>query len=93
MLCGVAMTAQFDSPIHMMEVQGGSFVKALAALYLRADPANRPRVLAAFPEYFGDYDKRFKLQRLQKEFECGACDEPGKHCTHIYGICIRPKQP
>jgi hypothetical protein len=50
----------YDSPIHMMEVQGGSFVRALAECYGRADPRNRQRLRDAFPEYFQLYEDRFR---------------------------------
>ena len=50
----------YDSPLHMMEVQGGSFVRALAECYCRADPRNRQRLLDAFPDYFDEYKERFR---------------------------------
>lgn len=38
---------KFDDHYHLMEVQGGSFVKALVATYYRADAKNKARLLAA----------------------------------------------
>lgn len=49
----------YDSPEHMMEVLGGSFVKALVALWYCADSTNKPRVRSAFPEHFERYEKLF----------------------------------
>lgn len=54
------MSQQFDNALHMMEVQGGSFVKSLAHCYYMADQSNRARLVAAFPDWFGEYEKRFK---------------------------------
>ena len=54
------MSRIFDNALHIMEVQGGSFVKALAHLYYMADSKNKPRVRAAFPEYFEQYERRFQ---------------------------------
>lgn len=50
----------FDNALHMMEVQGGSFVKSLAHCYYMADQSNRFRLVAAFPDWFGEYEKRFQ---------------------------------
>ena len=61
------MSRNFDSPIHMMEVLGGSFVQALAECYLRADASNQERLLKAFPEYFGRYEKLFAEHQADKE--------------------------
>jgi hypothetical protein len=41
--------------IETMERLGGSFVRALAECWLRADPANRARLEAAFADYFNQY--------------------------------------
>ncbi len=38
-----------------MRQYGGSFAKSLADCWLRADPINRQRVVAAFPEFFDRY--------------------------------------
>ena len=56
---------QYDNAIHMMQDLGGSFVKALAELYLRADPENKRRAREAFPEYFARYELMF-LNAKQK---------------------------
>jgi len=50
---------QYDNAEHMMEVLGGSFVKALVNLWYSADSSNKPRVRAAFPEYFERYENTF----------------------------------
>ena len=57
----------YDGPLHMMEKIGGSFVKALAELYCRADPANKRRTRQAFPEYFEKYEQMFQDQRTQEQ--------------------------
>ena len=49
----------YDNAEHMMEVLGGSFVKALVALWYCADSTNKPRVRSAFPEHFERYEKLF----------------------------------
>lgn len=49
----------YDNAEHMMEVLGGSFVKALVNLWYCADSTNKLRVRAAFPEYFERYEKMF----------------------------------
>lgn len=55
------MTArQYDDALHMMEVQGGSFVKSLAACYYSADSTNKPILRAAFSKYFEHYEERFR---------------------------------
>lgn len=51
---------QYDNAEHMMEVLGGSFVKALVSLWYSADSSNKPRVRAAFPEYFDKYERMFQ---------------------------------
>lgn len=60
---------EFDDALHMMEVQGGSFVKALAHLYYMADSTNKPRVRDAFPEYFGRYEQLFQQHKAAREAE------------------------
>ena len=56
---------QYDNALHMMEVLGGSFVKALADLYYMADSTNKLRVRAAFPEYFEKYEAMYRQHRDQ----------------------------
>lgn len=51
--------SHYDNAEHMMEVLGGSFVKALINLWYSADSSNKPRVRAAFPEYFERYENTF----------------------------------
>jgi hypothetical protein len=53
------MAQQFDDALHVMEVQGGGFVKALAACYYAADSTNRPILRQAFARYFDEYEARF----------------------------------
>lgn len=57
---------QYDNAEHIMEVQGGSFVKALVNLWYMADSANKPRVRAAFPEYFEKYEKQYQEHKAQQ---------------------------
>lgn len=52
--------SRFDNAEHMMEELGGGFVKALVDLWYKADSANKPRVRAAFPEYFERYEKMYQ---------------------------------
>lgn len=47
----------YDDALHMMEKIGGSFVKALADCYCRADSKNKARLIAAFPEIFERYER------------------------------------
>jgi len=51
---------QYDDSLHMMEVLGGSFVKALVDCYYAADSRNKARLLAAFPETFEKYENMFQ---------------------------------
>lgn len=53
------MAQQFDNALHVMEVQGGSFVKSLANCFYAADPANRAILRQAFAHYFAEYEARF----------------------------------
>ncbi len=43
--------------IEAMEIYGGSFVKALAAMLWQADPINYKKLAETFPEYFEQYKK------------------------------------
>lgn len=58
------MSQQFDDALHIMEVQGGSFVKALAHLYYMADPANKAIARQAFAKYFDTYEERYQQHRV-----------------------------
>ena len=61
------MTGQrYDSALHMMEVQGGSFVKALAHCYYMADASNREKLYETFSEYFKGYETRFDQWKWRK---------------------------
>lgn len=64
------MSAQhYDSPLHMMEKLGGSFVRALAACHCAADPANKDTLRAAFGSYFEVYDRRFNAWKRNRPTE------------------------
>ena len=43
--------------VEAMEKYGGSFVKALAEAFWRADRANFYKLQAAFEEYWQEYEK------------------------------------
>lgn len=58
--------AQYDDHLHLMEAQGGSFVKSLAACYYAADSSNKRRLLDAFPDYFNQYRERFQAIRAAR---------------------------
>lgn len=59
----VLTTARYENSLHMMEAQGGSFVRALAQCYYAADPVNREKLRAAFADYFANYEARFQAHR------------------------------
>ena len=48
---------------------GGSFYKALAEAGLKADPSNRQRLLAAFPELANTYGAASVLHRQLRDGE------------------------
>lgn len=50
----------YDDALHLMEQTGGSFVRALAACYYAADPANKATLRAAFAKYFDEYQRKFE---------------------------------
>jgi len=43
--------------VEKMETYGGSFVKALAECFHRADRQNIDKLKVAFPEYWEQYEK------------------------------------
>lgn len=53
------VTQKFDNALHLMEVQGGSFVKSLAHCYYMADTVNKTKLREAFADYFDRYEARF----------------------------------
>ena len=53
-------TVVYDNALHVMEVQGGSFVKSLAQCYYRADATNRAILRESFKRYFDEYEARFQ---------------------------------
>lgn len=50
----------YDDALHLMEAQGGSFVKSLAHCYCMADPSNKALLREAFAKYFDEYERRFR---------------------------------
>lgn len=65
---------EYDNALHIMEEQGGSFVKALAHLYYCADSKNKHTARVAFAEYFDAYEQRFQehLARRKAAVDGGA---------------------
>ena len=53
----------YDTPVHMMQAMGGSFVSHLAECWFCADSMNRHRLENAFPEIFARYEKMFNEQQ------------------------------
>ncbi|WCM21423.1 hypothetical protein NDK50_08225 [Paraburkholderia bryophila] len=49
----------YDDALHLMEAQGGSFVKALAGCYYAADQVNKRKLRDIFAGYFENYEARF----------------------------------
>jgi hypothetical protein len=49
------MTMTDDEILDVMEAEGGSFARAIAAAARRADPENRARLQAAFPDLWETY--------------------------------------
>lgn len=55
-----------------MRCYGGGFVSLLAQLYRQADPDNRQRIKAAWPEYWTQYTELTRLMyQLQSKAEGG----------------------
>lgn len=54
------VTTRYDDALHLMEAQGGSFVKSLAHCYCMADPSNKAILRGAFARYFESYEQRFR---------------------------------
>ena len=48
--------------IELMEEYGGNFVKALAKAWRLADPDNRQRLAAAFPDYWKKYEGMWRMK-------------------------------
>lgn len=58
----------YDNAMHMMEVRGGSFVRALAHCWYMADTTNKALLRTTFAKYFDAYAAQFEAleaQRLQ----------------------------
>jgi hypothetical protein len=66
------MSNVYDDALHLIEAQGGSFVKSLAACYYCADPENKQRLRVAFPEYFEEYERKFRLLTERERFSAYA---------------------
>jgi len=52
--------------ISAMRYHGGSFAEALALAFFKADPDNRQRLKAAFPELWREYSELAEL--MSEEF-------------------------
>jgi hypothetical protein len=52
------MTEEEMKVVETMQEFGGSFVKALASCFYRADPLNFQRLRKAFPEYWNEYREK-----------------------------------
>ena len=61
------MSRIYDNALHLMEAQGGSFVKALANCYYMADPANKAKLRETFAEYFDNYEAQFRALSQEGE--------------------------
>lgn len=53
--------------VEAMSRFGGSFAKALAAAFQRADPDNFARLRAAFPELWSEYREVATIRAERKE--------------------------
>ena len=62
---------QFDDALHMMEVTGGSFVRALVNCYYAADRHNRVKLRAIFEKYFAHYEDLFREHCAQAASKVG----------------------
>jgi hypothetical protein len=60
------MAQHYDNALHVMEAQGGSFIKALAHCYLMADPVNKAKLRETFAGYFDVYEARFAAWQEQQ---------------------------
>lgn len=56
----------YDNALHLMEEQGGSFVKALVHCYLMADQINKTKLRETFAGYFDVYEARFAAWQEQQ---------------------------
>jgi len=53
--------------VEAMDTYGGSFAKAIAAAFVRADDENVRRLKAAFPELWAEYAALAQLQADRKQ--------------------------
>ena len=49
--------------VEMMEQYGGSFVKALAECFHRADRNNIDKLKVAFADYWCEYSEKFRMSK------------------------------
>lgn len=49
---------EIERAVDNMIIYGGSFVKDLAKLYIKADSTNKNNLLRSFELYFVDYSKK-----------------------------------
>ena len=62
-------STQLHSMIALMEKYGGSFVTAIAQALRYADPANRQRLLNAFPDLVEKYGPNTKFTQVKEAVE------------------------
>lgn len=63
-----------------MQTYGGSFIKALAAAFMVADPVNQAKLKGAFHEYWREYRDLVALQKRQHPRQKG--DDDGIEYPH-----------
>ena len=83
----------YDNELHMMEVQGGSFIKSLAHCYYMADPTNRVILKKAFASYFDSYQVRFDNWRvnIKPREHCQDHQRYASDCGACYHANVDPK--
>ena len=62
----IMTTADIHWTFHTALTYGGRFYKSLAAAGLAADPANRERLLRAFPELQATYGPQSSMHRITR---------------------------
>lgn len=69
-----------DEPtVEAMEALGGSFIKALAECWRRADPCNKSILKYAFAAYWRDYERKAASMTTRAERRRGASHEWHQH--------------
>jgi hypothetical protein len=71
----------YDNALHMMEKQGGSFVKSLVNCYYMADQANREKLYETFAEYFHGYETRYETYIRRKNEARWAAEASARSAT------------